>query len=478
MRYGVGGGGPLGARKYDIVQLTRGKVLEIGRGPFKVWPHFVALRERGDEAMRPDESADHWCDTFAQGLADFEDGSFDAIVCHSGCTITDAEALRLLRDGGKLVLYTQDDAGLLVHAKSDDAIVLDGPFEDVAPKKVCIVRYGAIGDTIQTASLLPELKRQGYHVTLMCEPRGEELLRNDPGVDRFLVQDKDQVPNQELGSYWAHWKAKFDRWINLCESVEGTLIKLPGRADHEFPKALRHELCNHNYLEFMAKLGELPFYPEHHFYESEQEHDRAQEFLDKIGSQTNKDWILGQRWTRPFVIMWCLAGSAVHKAYPHQDAVIARILTEIPHAHVITVGDGFCEILEAGWENEPRVHCRSGKLDIRDTLALAKVVDLVIGPETGVMNAVAFESNAKVVLLSHSTPENLTKHWSNTEAIETKDTPCYPCHQLHYGWKNCTEHKDSGTALCQWNISPARVWEAVQRAYIGTGTVRKLLETA
>ena len=57
---------------------------------------------------------------------------------------------------------------------------------------------------------------------------------------------------------------------------------------------------------------------------------------------------------------------------------------------IFLVGDEACRLLEQGWEKEPRVVCLSGQLGIRDTLALAQQVEVVIGCETGVLNAVAF----------------------------------------------------------------------------------------
>jgi hypothetical protein len=51
---------------------------------------------------------------------------------------------------------------------------------------------------------------------------------------------------------------------------------------------------------------------------------------------------------------------------------------------------------------------------VRETLALAQQMDLVIGPETGVLNAVCYEAMPKVAMLSHSSWENLTRHWVNT----------------------------------------------------------------
>lgn len=484
MKYAKGGQGPIGALKYDIVPFTRGAVLEIGRGPFKVWPHFIAVRERSDNTIPPTESVDRWVDDFNQGLADFRDGTIDAIVVHPGIVIGNKladELIRVCRDGAHLVRFGDGPGDLIVETMVAGTGFLAKPADTYVGKRACVVRYGAIGDTLQTAAILATLKRQGYHVTFACHPTGEELLRHDPHIDGFLVQDKDQVPNIELPYYWAHLASRFDRFVNLSESVEGTLLFQPGRPAFAWPKAVRHSLANRNYQEFMAAIADLPFEPAYHFVPTDDEIKRADAFIEELGRLTNPNWILGQRWVRPFVVMWALSGSSVHKTYPHQDAVIARILAEIPQAHVVTVGDHFSRILEAGWENESRVHRRCGELEIRDTITLAQRCDLVIGPETGVLNAVAFEPNHKVVLLSHSTAENLTKHWVNTEALHSEVTPCYPCHQMHYvkdGWRTCTKHEESSTAQCQWDIPPADVWAAVQRAFIAATSVRRLLETA
>jgi hypothetical protein len=104
-------------------------------------------------------------------------------------------------------------------------------------------------------------------------------------------------------------------------------------------------------------------------------------------------------------------------------------------------------------------------MSIRQSLTLAQQVPCVVGPETGVLNAVAFEPNGKVIMLSHSSKENLTKHWSNTQTIEPENTACYPCHRLHYGRDYCHEHAETGAALCQANITPERVFLAIKEFY-------------
>jgi ADP-heptose:LPS heptosyltransferase len=472
----------LAKARYDLVRFTRGKVLDIGRGEWKAYPHFIGVREKGDDTIAPPVTPDFVVDSFAH-MADFIEGSMDAVFIW-GIPMSPGlyeQAVRLIKDGGYLITV---DAGndredlphtMVVRRERDGIMEPIGTKLDILGRPTALViRYGAIGDVLQTASMFPQLHRD-YHVTVNCHPIGEEVLRHDPNVDDFLVQDPDQVPNGELNNYFAHLATRYDRVINLCESVEGALLAMPGRSNHRWPLAMRKKYLNENYLEFMCQIAELPLETGGVFHPSEEERSRALTNIEGIAARINADVKFGEKSRRPFVITWALAGSSVHKYYPGQDAVVARILLDIPNVHIILVGDEFAQMLEAGWENEPRVSRLCGMLPIRDSLALAQVSDLVIGPETGVLNAVAFESMAKIVFLSHSTEENLTRDWVNTEAL-SGDVPCYPCHRLHYNRDFCPQDEETGAAVCQVAIHPSTVWEAVQRAFVGWGTVRRLLD--
>jgi ADP-heptose:LPS heptosyltransferase len=464
----------LGDLRWDLVPYTRGAGVELGFGPVKAFPHFVGVRLKSDDERG--NFVDYECDAFAD-LSFLKDDALDFIVEMPGANASGTEAKRALKEGGFWV-EVSPTGHLIVRRKSDGHFVLDGPFEEVRPEKsVLVVRYGAIGDTLQASSILPELKRQGFHVSWLCEPSGHEYLQHDPHIDAFIVNDKDQVPNHELPAYWAHLAKKFDRFINLCESVEGSLVKLPGRADYNWPHALRKEMCNQNYLEFIAKMADLPFHPEHHFYESDAEGCWADQRVQEITIAVNRGAAPLARTKKPYLVMWALSGSSVHKFYPHQDAIIARLMLHMPEAHVILVGDPASAILEAGWEHEHRVHCLSGRISVRQTLALAKRCNLVIGPETGVLNAVAFESMSKIMLLSHSSAENLTKHWVNTYPLASQKTPCWPCHRLHYTREHCPEDKPTGASQCMAELHPDLIWSAVEDAYFGWSNVSRLLET-
>jgi hypothetical protein len=81
----------------------------------------------------------------------------------------------------------------------------------------------------------------------------------------------------------------------------------------------------------------------------------------------------------------------------------------------------------------------------------------------------------KVVFLSHSSAENLTKYWRNTVAIEPTGIKCHPCHRLHNAFEFCTRDSNTGWAACQAAAGPDLVADAVMQA-LKRGV--KLLEAA
>lgn len=510
-------GGEAEKVKYDLVPFTRGIGLDLGCGPKKAFPHFIGVDSCKDTElfgiqMKPDIRVDT-----CEKLPDFEDEANDFVFSshlleHIVDTVpTLKEWWRVLKVGGHLCLYLPhkdfypnigtpganpdhvhdfhpDDIIAAMRRVGNWSLVLNEernggmeysflqvyrkePAGDVVqrmeyrhvkrpPKTACVVRYGGYGDMIQASNLFPALAREGYHITVMTTPSGQEIVANDPHVNDWIIQDKDQVPNHELVDYWKAWAKRFDRFINLSESVEGTLLALPGRTAHAWPHAVRHKYLNTNYLEFTSELGGVAYKSEARFYPTAEEKAWADAFVAEQDS---------------FLIMWVLAGSSPNKLYVHMDEVIMDVLASMPNAKVILVGGMLEKLLESGWENEDRVIKMAGELDIRKTLALAQQCQMVIGPETGVLNAVAFEENSKVVFMSHSSVENLTKHWVNTFSLQAYNTPCYPCHQLHVTTEYCPVHPEMGSSACQLDIAPGRVYAAIDSVYEGWYRVKSLV---
>ena len=464
--------------KYEIAEYLAGTVLEICPGP-KSFPHLLkvgtpGLKESPD--IRVEDAGDLSlviedvsCDALViraplAGFKDYRGSLSDWWRCikpdgyliikleHDGETPKHViDAMRQVGAGWDIVRRDNpvdaDRPGVLVFRKTEERHTHSWiATEKARPEKsVCLCRFGGFGDMIQTANLFQELKRQGFHITVMTTPNGKNIIRDDPHVDAWFILGTDQVPNHELGDFWRCIAKRYTRFVNLSESVEGTFLAMPGRANHAWPQEVRHKRMNENYLEFASELSGIPYTSEAFFYPTPEETARAKDRLLAGGLN----------------VVFALAGSSVHKFYPHQDAVIARILLEKPECRIFLVGDEACKILEVGWEKESRVVCLSGEMGIRDTLTLAKVADVVIGCETGVLNAVAFEDNRKICLLSHSSHENLTKHWKNTAALAPAKLPCYPCHRLHYSSEFCHTDATTGAALCAQMIPPDEVFGAI-----------------
>ncbi|MBM3460743.1 MAG: methyltransferase domain-containing protein [Armatimonadetes bacterium] len=321
-------------------------------------------------------------------------------------------------------------------------------------KTAAVCRYGAIGDCIMATSILPGLKAQGFHVTFYTGTTGEELLKYNPHIDRLIVQEKDAVPPQMLWEFWEHERKKYDRWVNLSESVEGKLLACPDRVEFRWPNEVRAALMDRNYLEHAHALAQVggPYRTEFH------------------ASLEEREWARGVR-PGPRNVLWSLAGSSGHKVWPHVDTVVMGILHQYPDVHVLLVGDESCQLLEQGWGKEPRVHCLSGKWTIRQSLAFCEVADLIIGTETGLMNAAGCMDVPKIITLSHSSEEMLTKHWRNVQVLRQPQgvgCPKQPCRQLHGGagydaWIDCPQEKEHGVALCQFHVTPDMMWQAVMR---------------
>lgn len=344
-------------------------------------------------------------------------------------------------------------------------------------RSALVVRYGGFGDMIMASTILPQLKADGWHVTVNTNPRGADVIGTDPHVDEILLQDTGQVPNHELLEFWAWLRGAFGRYIQLSESVEGNLLvsgPKPTRNDDgtvswqppdeafDWPHEKRHALLNRNYIEETHRIAGVPFEGQRTgFYPTVAERSWARDLIAK--------WKRRKKLNRLVMVVW--SGSSTHKSYPWMDNVIARTMTDAPDTGFVTSGDDICRMLDDNWVNEARVIRRTGRDTIRQTLVLAQHCDVVVGPETGVLNAVSMNPSVKkVVMLSHSSVENLCKHWINTQALYSA-VECYPCHQLHYTMESCSRCPVTHGARCQSEIP----FEIVVEAILGTAETRRVV---
>jgi len=316
-------------------------------------------------------------------------------------------------------------------------------------KSVCVQRYGGFGDMMQVSSIFPGLKEQGYRITVNTTPDGMRIIKNDPHIDEFFLQGNDWVPNPELGYYWGALSKCFDKFIMLSESIEGTLLALPERRQSAWhPEYRRMIVGNVDYIEATHAIAEVPMPPKIKFYPTKKEKAWAKKYRSKLGKDS-------------FIVLYAMSGSAVHKTWPWGDQLIARLMLKYLNVKFVTCGDPLCQALELGWEKEPRAIRKSGKWSIRETLAFAEECNVIFGPETGVLNAMAMRPMKKVMMLSHSGLGNIGKNWINTTIALPIGTPCYPCHILHRGFDICNRDEITGGAVCAANTPVEGIFEVI-----------------
>lgn len=510
---------------WEAVPYLRGKGLDLGAGVFKVLPHVISVDNGDHEALGHVITPDIKVDT-AEDLGLFASGSMDFVFSsHLLEHIVDYKSAlkewwRVVKQGGCMVLYLphknfypnigtpganethkhdflpadiidamcslggwdmqecqERDEGMeysmfLVFRKTHGSKHTYSCHEPKPEKRALVCRFGAYGDLMQASSVFAGLKQQGYHVSLIASQPGVDIVAFDPNIDKIILLDKDQVPNADLGAFWDYLRPRYEKFVNLSESVEGTWLALPNRMPSNWSPMVRHKHMNYNYLEHQHDLAGVPHVPQIKFYPSLEEKSWAVKQRGKMGR---------------FVILWALFGSSVHKTWAGLDHVIAAVLDRYPEVDIVLTGginrpsgenamvkleDGrTIHELEGGWQNTPRVHLTCGKWAMRQTCTFLEYVDLIIGPETGVLNAASCLGVPKICMLSHSSVDNLTRDWRDTVSLQSKGTRCKgrdsddvpACHTLHYGWAKCTKNEETGTAQCQADISVDEVVQHVSR---------------
>lgn len=305
-------------------------------------------------------------------------------------------------------------------------------------KRALVVRYGAIGDVIQSTPVFRKLKQEGYHVTFNCSPAAREILENNPNIDEFAVQIKDYVPNygRNLDVYWQEISAGFDKFINLTGAAEGSLL-IPDRDLYSWMDDIRKKYPEADETDVLAtalkaardRTGDTNYYDQHLKYAGyEEEAPRGEIFFspaEELMAQAFREKYKGR-----FIVLWALAGSSYHKVYPYFHTVAQELTLRNPDVLLISTGDATGKLLER--VPTAKYLPRAGEWTLRTSMLMTKYADLVIGPETGMLNAAGCFDTPKITLLSHSSHNNFCKYFKNDYCLAPIDTFCHPCHVLHY----------------------------------------------
>jgi ADP-heptose:LPS heptosyltransferase len=315
--------------------------------------------------------------------------------------------------------------------------------------KALVIRYGGYGDLIQCSSVFAGLHDQGYEVTLITDTKESQVVMHDPNLSSIITMPKSEEWIMENMS-------KYDKVICLDGVVEGHLLARPHSNPCFWPPDSREKVFNENYLERMHLIAGVPHVPQVRFYPTKEELQWADDM--------KKHFILGgiSFGEKKCIVAFVLKGTGVNKVWWGFEKLAGMLNEAYPEIGIVLVGGKDSESLAATIKHHPNVWNMTGIWPIRTNMVFAAQCDIVIGPETGIMNSVCQHNNVKIVLLSHSTNENLTRDWINTYLVYSKDTNCFgrgqnqakACHMIHTDFGLCTRDQKTGNAQCMANTDP------------------------
>ena len=287
-------------------------------------------------------------------------------------------------------------------------------------KTVFIMRGGTgIGDLLMATPLPRLLVADGYDVDVGIWPNNQAVMWHNPFV-------RNLIPYPASQDQYFEWQAKidadYDRVIDLGYTLEKKFLH---RTDGFFGpvpsmEARRTAAAGKNYYEETLKAAGFDG-----FYSTLPEIFASQEedgILDRYRHELKKD---GRK-----QLFWNLNGSTKNKFLSKGLQYIKAVLAQVPDSiHHIITGTSFDA---ANLPDDPRV--RIATWDLRTSLLLTQLVDVVIGPESGLVNAAGAYSTPKVILYSHSAPENLGGHFLNHYPI-CPGCDCHPCYLIPLDWR-------------------------------------------
>jgi ADP-heptose:LPS heptosyltransferase len=314
-----------------------------------------------------------------------------------------------------------------------------------------IARFGGIGDNLIAGSPLMALKRMGYMTEMITAEPTHVVYHHNPHIDKLTVKKGGFSATDLFNSR----DSEYDIFVHASHSVEGRHALFKAMTSFWWPPEYRRQLCGGSYLETIHDLAGVPYDMGPLFFCSEEEKAHA---------------LITKRTIADRFILWVLSGTRVDKVYPYTTAAVPRIIREVGAPVVLMGGPSELEQQMArAVRDEVAIdngsadgcHIAISKTDggpkhwpLRSALSFALQADLVVTPDTGTAWAVAMEKMPKIVLISHASVENITKHWVNTTALSADPdrVPCWPCHRLHDTIDTCVPGKQ-GKPACVSDIS-------------------------
>jgi len=313
-------------------------------------------------------------------------------------------------------------------------------------KKILVVRYRFIGDTILTLPFLKNL-RLAYpetQIDMLVAPKSGEIIENCPYVDNFIYFDTTKKHKYENGagekkSFWHYVKKlraeKYDKAYVLKRSLSSALlvflsgIKERVGFDTEgrgflLTKKIPYDHNKHESQCFLDVLRADGIEIKDETFENGL-NPAAKEKVDKLLAEKT-DMNLKR------VIVHATATNAGKLWALENFAQVTEYLINEKNAQVFFIGTDFdkntydkmLEMIKTPLNRQPINLC--GQLNLQESLALTAQVDLLIGNDSGNLH-MASSVHTPVIGLYGPMPFNKWYALGDNNTLLKADLPCMPC---------------------------------------------------
>lgn len=327
-------------------------------------------------------------------------------------------------------------------------------------QKLLLIGYRAYGDWIYTCPVLPTLF-ENFDVYAEMNFKGEELFGDDPRFKEKNYFYFETFPREKFPEMAAERekalieRIKPDHVINLNGSLEMACIARREQPEFFKPVGDRRVIFGSNgfYDAVFRRCGVDVPNP-----------------LDLKGLWFDPEHIKwGEEWSRKnadkFVIMLAVHGSSIHKQFRNWETVVHSILDKYPDALVYLVGDNGHAMGE--FKHERVRPAFFPTLNFKQVTLMARYVDLVIGPETGLMVAAGMWGTPKIMACSASSVWQTTQYMRNDFSFQLPPA-CSPCHLSVFGIEDCenpTEEAGEKFPLCVKQLPQDLIMERTNYVY-------------
>lgn len=295
--------------------------------------------------------------------------------------------------------------------------------------KLLLIGYRAYGDWIYTAPVLPLLFDK-YDVYAEMNFKGEELFGDDPRFKEKNYFYFETVKPEEVNTIGDQRekdlieRIKPDKVINLNGTLELTCIARREQSEFFRPVGDRRVIFGGNgFYDAVFNRCEL----------------EVPNPLNLEGLYFQPDHIRwAQEWSwkneGKFVIMLCMNGSSIHKKFWNWQNVVEALLDRYPEALIYLMGD---DAKVVGDFKHDRVRpAFFPTLNFKQCVLMTKYVDVVIGPETGIMVAAGMHGTPKIMACSASSVWQTTQYQRNDFSFQLP-VACSPCHLSVFEPEDC-----------------------------------------